>query len=96
LGQSGGHKAAIKLSDSIKEHIRSLNEINQFQLSVFVFFNKKGLFDTFNRCGYHSAKVRLDDFIEGFNQASERFVMVNVGSGKEAADSKIKGISIGH
>ncbi|XP_006460197.1 hypothetical protein AGABI2DRAFT_191961 [Agaricus bisporus var. bisporus H97] len=90
LGQSGGHQAAIKLSDSIKDHILSLDEIDQFQLSVFVFFNKKGLFDTFYRCSFHSAKARLDDFVAGFNQASDRFVMVDVGSGKEAADSKIK------
>lgn len=27
----------------------------------------------------------------GFNQAAERFIIVDVGSGKEAADAKIKG-----
>jgi hypothetical protein len=27
----------------------------------------------------------------GFNQAAERFMIVDVGSGKEAADAKIKG-----
>lgn len=92
LGQSGGHKAAKQLSDSIKEYILSLGEIRQFQLSVYIFFNKRGLLDTFGRCSYHSAKLRLEDFVTGFNQATERFIMVDVGSGKEAADSKIKGM----
>lgn len=93
LGQSGGHKAASQLSNSIKDHIRSLDEIRQFQLSVYIFLNKRGLTDTFSRCGYHAAKARLEDFITGFNQATERFMMVDVGSGKEAADSKIKGMA---
>ncbi|KAF9451614.1 hypothetical protein P691DRAFT_662752, partial [Macrolepiota fuliginosa MF-IS2] len=90
LGQSGGHKVASQLSESIKTHILSLDEIRQFQLSVYVFFNRRGLADTFNRCGHHAAKARLEDFITGFNQATERFMMVDVGSGKEAADAKIK------
>jgi len=90
LGQNGGHKAASKLSESIKDYIGSLNE-NDFQLSVYIFFNKRGLLETFHRCGYHSARNRLEDFVVGFNQASERFIMVDVGNGKEAADSKIKG-----
>jgi len=90
LGQNGGHRAASKLSESIKDYIGSLNE-NDFQLSVYIFFNKRGLLETFHRCGYHSARSRLEDFVVGFNQASERFIMVDVGNGKEAADSKIKG-----
>ncbi|KXN86379.1 hypothetical protein AN958_10241, partial [Leucoagaricus sp. SymC.cos] len=90
LGQNGGHKAASRLSESIKDHIRSLDENHQFQLSVYIFFNKRGLTDTFNRCNYHSARIRLEDFVTGFNQASEKFIMVDVGNGKEAADSKIK------
>ncbi|KAF9451615.1 hypothetical protein P691DRAFT_698817 [Macrolepiota fuliginosa MF-IS2] len=90
LGQSGGHKAATMLSDSIKEYILSLDEIRQFQLSVYIFFNRRGLLYTLNRCSYHSARLRLEDFVTGFNQATERFIMVDVGSDKEAADAKIK------
>jgi len=90
LGQAGGHKAASQLSQSIKEYIYSFDESRQFQLSVYIFFNKRGLADTFNRYSYHSARGRLDDFVMGFNQSTERFMMVDVGNGKEAADSKIK------
>lgn len=94
LGQAGGHKAASQLSKSIKEYLYSFDESRQFQLSVYIFFNKRGLADTFARHSYHSAKSRLDDFVTGFNQSTERFMMVDVGNGKEAADSKIKGTVI--
>jgi hypothetical protein len=47
--------------------------------------------DTFGRVGNPMAKMKFDDFIVGFNQAAERFLMVDVGSAKEAADAKIKG-----
>lgn len=38
-----------------------------------------------------AAKTKFDDFIMGFNQAAERFIMLDVGSAKEAADTKIRG-----
>jgi hypothetical protein len=41
--------------------------------------------------GFPAAKARFDDFMMGFNLAAERFIMVDVGSAKEAADAKIKG-----
>ena len=39
----------------------------------------------------HSADRGFDDFIKGVNHAADRFLMVDVGSGKEAVDAKIKG-----
>jgi len=48
--------------------------------------------DTLGRSGHPVAKAKFDDFIIGFNQAAERFLMVDVGSAKEAADAKIKGM----
>jgi len=41
-----------------------------------------------------AAKAKFDDFITGFNQAAERFIMLDVGSAKEGADAKIKGITM--
>ena len=46
--------------------------------------------DAIGRAGFWAAKQKFEDFAFGFNQAAERFVMVDVGSGKEAADAKIK------
>ena len=53
--------------------------------------NKRGLMDTFGRVGLLSAKTKFEEFTLGFNQAAERFMMVDVGGAKEAADAKIKG-----
>lgn len=91
LGQAGGQKAAAVLSEGIKEHLRILGEICQVQISVYIFFNKQGLSKTLGHCSYHGARIRFDSFVAGFNQATERFMMVDVGSDKEAADSKMRG-----
>ncbi|KAF8914072.1 hypothetical protein CPB84DRAFT_54396 [Gymnopilus junonius] len=66
--------------------------MNQYQLSVYVFLNKRGLTDTLGRAGLLAAKNKFEEFIIGFNQAAERFLMVDVGSAKEAADAKIKAL----
>lgn len=47
--------------------------------------------EAFGRFGSTAAKAKFEDFHMGFNQAAEKFLMVDVGSGKEAADAKIKG-----
>ncbi|KAH9482826.1 hypothetical protein JR316_0004926 [Psilocybe cubensis] len=91
-GQSGGHIAAQKLSDAIMQHLASTNGVNRYQLWVYIFFNRRGLIDTFGRAGLAAAKNKFDDFIMGFNQAAERFIMLDVGSAKEAADAKIKAL----
>ncbi|KAJ2915292.1 hypothetical protein MD484_g5148, partial [Candolleomyces efflorescens] len=88
-GQEGGHKAALLLSEGI---MKQLPNHNTHLLSVYVFLNKRGLSETFSRVSEHQAKSKLDDFMIGFNQSTERFIMVDVGGAKEAADAKIKGL----
>lgn len=90
-GQEGGRLAAKQLSESVHFHLQA--SANPCHLWTYVFFNKRGLMDTFARAGatFREAREHFDDFIQGFNQSSERFVMVDVGTGKEAADAKIKG-----
>ncbi|TEB35594.1 hypothetical protein FA13DRAFT_1728438 [Coprinellus micaceus] len=90
-GQTGGHLAAEQLLDSIKRYLAE-DGMHEYQLYVYIFLNKRGLSDTFNRHGLLQAKRSFDEFIIGFNQAKERFLMVDVGNAKEAADSKIKAI----
>ncbi|KAJ8463519.1 hypothetical protein ONZ45_g17556 [Pleurotus djamor] len=89
-GQAGGHIAAQKLADSIIQYMNMHHGVNQYQLWVYVFLNKRGLSEAFGRYGLFTQKVKFDDFLQGFNQAAERFMMVDVGTTKEAADSKIK------
>lgn len=80
--------AARMLRDAIHEKLLSLG---QFQLWVYVFFNHRGLAAALGRSNYSNAERVFGDFVRGFNQASERFIMVDVGYIKEAADAKIKG-----
>lgn len=79
------------LSDSILQYLALNYGAHPYQLWVYVFFNKRGLTEAFGRFGNTMVKAKFEDFYMGFNQASEKFLMVDVGSGKEAADAKIKG-----
>lgn len=90
-GQAGGHGAACVLSDSIIQYVSSLCGANGYQLWVDVFLNKSGLMDTLGRSGFGLAKSRFDDFMVSFNQAVERFTIIDIGNGKEAAKAKMKG-----
>uniref|UniRef100_A0A4Q2D3G1 DUF7923 domain-containing protein n=1 Tax=Candolleomyces aberdarensis TaxID=2316362 RepID=A0A4Q2D3G1_9AGAR len=88
-GQAGGHRAALMLSEGIMRHLPNRNT---HQLWVYVFLNKRGLSDAFSRFSGQQARLKLDDFMIGFNQSTERFIMVDVGGAKEAADAKIKAL----
>lgn len=92
-GQAGGHAAAQMLSDSILQYLTSNYGAHQYQLWVYIFFNKRGLIEAFGRFGNVKPKAKFEEFYMGFNQAAENFLMVDVGSVKEAADAKIKGRS---
>ncbi|KAJ6509955.1 hypothetical protein C8R47DRAFT_774581 [Mycena vitilis] len=89
-GQQGGNLAARSLSDSITQFLSSNYGAKPYQLWVYLFYNRRGLTDTFNRVGLGSLNKMFEDFVVGFNQATERFTMVDVGSTKEAADVKLK------
>ncbi|KIM81183.1 hypothetical protein PILCRDRAFT_821629 [Piloderma croceum F 1598] len=65
-------------------------DVDQKNFWVHVFYNKRGLMDALGHAGHWAAKQGFEDFSIGFNQAAERFVMVDVGNGKEAADAKVK------
>lgn len=88
MGNEGGRQAASMLRDAIQE---TLSSLGQFQLWVYVFYNHGGLASVLGKSGYLDAKRAFHEFVCGFNQASERFIMVDVGYGKEAADAKVKG-----
>ncbi|KAJ6580872.1 hypothetical protein B0H19DRAFT_1112671 [Mycena capillaripes] len=89
-GQRGGHAAAQLLSDSTLQFIAANYDSRPLQLWVYVFFNKRGLIDTFRRANFTALIGKFEDFVMGFNQATERFLMVDVGNTKEAADAKLK------
>ena len=54
--------------------------------------NKRGLHEALKRCNKKDAADGLEGFMLGFTTAAERFMVVDVGDGKEMADAKIKGM----
>lgn len=93
LGEQGGHAAARELTRLILEYLKGnfTQSPSSPELSVYIFLHKRGLMDALGMAGYHNEKAKFDDFIAGFNQAGQRFMMVDVGAGKENADSKLRG-----
>jgi hypothetical protein len=89
-GQEGGLAAARKLTERVRQFISTSEGFEQYQLWVYLFYNKRGLLETFGRVGLTTVRAKFDDFMMGFNQAAERFIMVDVGGSKEAADAKLK------
>ncbi|EPQ59338.1 hypothetical protein GLOTRDRAFT_125643 [Gloeophyllum trabeum ATCC 11539] len=89
-GREGGRAAARQLTESIHKYLSELNQFHEAQLWVYVFFNKSGLLGTLQRVGLRDEAQSFEEFMIGFNQAGERFLMVDVGNAKEAADAKIR------
>ncbi|KAF7289066.1 hypothetical protein HMN09_01354800 [Mycena chlorophos] len=89
-GQKGGHAAAQQITDKVTQALVGEYGARTYQLWAYVFFNRQGLLMTFKRSGLAALNAKLDDFVAGFNQATERFIMVDVGNTKEAADAKLK------
>ena len=84
----GGREAAQKLNEYIKDQVQTEYD----KLHVWTFVNLRGLNVAFRKCGNDEAADGLDAFMWGFNQAAERFAMIDVGAGKEAVDAKVKGV----
>ncbi|KAI0322712.1 hypothetical protein OF83DRAFT_1092562 [Amylostereum chailletii] len=80
LGRPGGRQAAMLLAKGLSDHASNMDDI---------FCNKGGLKDTLLHNDICTGE-QFEDFLHGFNQASPLFSIVDVGAGKEAADSKIK------
>jgi len=70
-------------SSEITSHSRS-------RLWITIFLNKQGLQETLSTNSICTKEI-FSEFCEGFSQASPMFTIVDVGGGKEAADTKIKG-----
>ncbi|KAF5340960.1 hypothetical protein D9611_006037 [Ephemerocybe angulata] len=86
-GHAGGMQAGKDLSAGLEKHFGSTPHR---PLSVYLFFNKKGLYDTFGKLGRPDAQENLEGFVVGFNEAATGYMIVDVGRNKEAADAKIK------
>ena len=92
-GHTGGAQAAHHLNRGIVEHLKTLTgtPTKNPQIWITIYCNLNGLRDTFLNL-HHCTVEQYDAFIEGFNMAAPLFSIVDVGSSKEAADTKLKGL----
>lgn len=59
-------------------------------IKTLLFINVSGLATTLERNEICSSK-KFTEFVQGFNQATPLFTIVDVGYGKDAADAKLRG-----
>lgn len=94
LGQAGGRQAAMILTKGLTDHLASIDAPDlavpgRGQLWLTIYCNKSGLLETLSQHDVCTPE-QFEAFVLGFNQASPLFSIVDVGNGKEAADTKIK------
>jgi hypothetical protein len=89
-GIEGGKQAANLLRNSVLEHCSELTD--EIEIMAKVCANVIGLTKAMRRDGSLENPDDLRDFTLGFTQGKASFDFIDVGHGKERADSKIKGI----
>ena len=90
LGIEGGKQAATQLRNTVLEYFPDASDHLEIQAKVCA--NISGLAKAMCRDGSLENQEALKDFTLGFTQGKASFDYVDVGHGKERADSKIKGI----
>jgi hypothetical protein len=90
-GQSGGRQASQALTKGIAEYLSKHDVQISGRLSfwVTVYFNRTTLLNALHQHNI-CTQEQFDDFLSGFSQASPRFLMIDVGGGKDMIHSKIK------
>ncbi|KAG1780138.1 hypothetical protein EV702DRAFT_1080947 [Suillus placidus] len=91
-GHEGGRQAAQQLTRAVADYLTSedVHVLGRLSFWVTIFFNKAILASVLERHKLCSPE-QLDAFIMGFSQSSPRFVLVDVGYGKDATFTKITG-----
>ncbi|KAH7155021.1 hypothetical protein B0J13DRAFT_521187 [Dactylonectria estremocensis] len=87
----GGKRAAYALRAAVAEHVG--DRADELEIVARVFANVSGLGKAMLRDGCLDNSADFKEFTLGFTQAKASFDFIDVGYGKERADSKIKGIS---
>ena len=89
LGVEGGKQAASALRNAVLEHCSDLTD--QIEIIANVYANQYGLANAMLRDGSLEDMEHLKNFAVGFTQGKAAFNFIDVGHGKERADSKLKG-----
>ena len=79
------------------EHLKILTGTSAKSPQIWLMIHRnlaglRGLRDTFVNHYHHCTVEQHDAFIEGSNKPAPLFSIVDVGSSKEAADTKLKGL----
>ncbi|KAG1820324.1 uncharacterized protein BJ212DRAFT_1478452 [Suillus subaureus] len=91
-GHEGGRQAAQQLTRAVADYLTNedVHVLGRLSFWVTIYFNKAILASVLERHKLCSPE-QLDAFIMGFSQSSPRFVLVDVGYGKDATFTKITG-----
>lgn len=84
--KEGGRLAAKQLAESIHYHLGSDQPCH---LWTYVYFNRRRLLEAIS--SVRGARDMLDEFVAGFNQSNERFVMADLGGEDGVVTSKVRG-----
>ncbi len=87
-GVEGGKRAGSALRQAIARECR---EADETEIIAKIVANLNGLGKAMRRDGSVDSENDLKEFMQGFTQSKASFDFVDVGHGKERADSKIKG-----
>lgn len=90
--RDGGSDAAHRLHQEIRAHIlRQYETAGQWSIMVQIYANLEGLGRKLSSVGIIKTPQDLHAFARSFSLNQPLFSFVDVGSGKERADHKIKG-----
>ncbi|EME89346.1 uncharacterized protein MYCFIDRAFT_98041, partial [Pseudocercospora fijiensis CIRAD86] len=93
MGRDGGSEAAYRLHTEIQAHLKSIYpdaNVDDWSIMVQVVLNQQGLANKLQNCGIIMNPNELAAFSRAFGLAQPLFSFVDVGSGKERADHKIR------
>ncbi len=93
-GAKGGEEAADALLAALQQYVRGLvGEPTGMDILVRAFANVSGLGAVLERTGKLNEASQLRAFATGFSSRQAFFEFVDIGSGKERADFKVRGES---
>ncbi|RAH80827.1 hypothetical protein BO86DRAFT_340745 [Aspergillus japonicus CBS 114.51] len=90
---NGGRQAALDLEEVVREYLKKCYpNFEKLPIMIKAFANLDGLSQFLSKAKLIKSPMALTTFAKGFSQASHISDFVLVGSGKDRADEKIRGI----
>ncbi|KAI9890944.1 MAG: hypothetical protein M1814_003445 [Vezdaea aestivalis] len=92
FGEQGGREAAKKIHNIAQDYIAlELPKLSNYRIIARVYANLKGLADALYRAGVIEHQQKMIEFARGFTSSKPLFDFIDVGTGKDRADSKMTG-----